>query len=348
MLKHDRRATPTRVPRWGPRRGLPGRSDLRKAARRREASVAFAILMLCVVLAVTRPAYFAADNLNDLFLATLPVLIVSAGMTIVILTGEIDISVGSLFAVCGVVAGVLAKAGLPLMLVVLTVSGLGAVFGAVSGSLVAYLRLPSIVVTLAMMIALRDGLRWVTQGAWVQDLPPNFQWFGLAQSAFPAVAGLIAAVVFLGLSWGLRHTAAGRLLYLTGSNAEAARLSGIDTSLVKIVAFGCLGALTALAAILNSVRFGQIPPNAGLGLEMKVIAAVVVGGTAITGGRGTLAGTLLGVILLGAIGPALTYLGVSAHWERAIQGAIILVAVGLNVLPSRAQKFAGALGAARA
>ena len=135
---------------------------------------------------------------------------------------------------------------------------------------------------------------------------------------------------------------------MTGSNAEAARLSGVDTSLVKIVAFGCLGALTALAAILNSVRFGQIPPNAGLGLEMKVIAAVVVGGTAITGGRGTLAGTLLGVILLGAIGPALTYLGVSAYWERAIQGAIILVAVGLNVLPSRAQKFAGALGAARA
>ena len=86
-------------------------------------------------------------------------------------------------------------------------------FGAVGGSLVAHLRLPSIVVTLAMMIALRDGLRWVTQGAWVQDLPPNFQWFGLAQSAFPAVAGLIAAAVFLGLSWALRHTAAGRLLY---------------------------------------------------------------------------------------------------------------------------------------
>ena len=300
MLKHHRR-------------GLPRRSDLRKAARRREASVAFAILMLCVVLAVTRPAYFATDNLNDLFLATLPVLIVSAGMTLVILTGEIDISVGSLFAVCGVMAGVLAKAGVPLMLVVLAVCGLGATFGMLGGSLVAYLRLPSIVVTLAMMIALRDGLRWVTQGAWVQDLPPNFQWFGLPQSAFPTVTGLIAAVVFLGLSWGLRHTAAGRLLYLTGSNAEAARLSGIDTSRVKIVAFGCLGALTALAAVLNSVRFGQIPPNAGLGLEMKVIAAVVVGGTAITGGRGTLAGTLLGVILLGAIGPALTYLGVSAY-----------------------------------
>jgi rhamnose transport system permease protein len=328
--------------------GLPRRSDLRTAARRREASVAFAIVMLCAVMAAMRPAYFAPENLRDLFLATLPVLIVAAGMTLVVLTGEIDISVGSLFAVCGVAAGVLAKAGLPLLVVVPLVGAVGCAFGALSGVFVASLRLPSIVVTLAMMIALRDGLRWATQGAWVQNLPDHFQWFGLPQSVFPLVAGLVAATVFTGLSWSLRHTAAGRLLYLTGSNAEAARLAGVNVSRVKIAAFGALGALTALAAVLNSVRFEQIPPNAGLGLEMKVVAAVVVGGTAITGGRGTLVGTLLGVVLLGAIGPALTYLGVSAYWERAIQGAIILVAVGLNVLPSRAPTLAGSLGAARA
>ena len=119
-------------------------------ARRREASVGFAILALCLVMAVLRPAYFAAANLNDLFLATLPVLIVAAGMTLVMLTGEIDISVGSLFAVCGVAAGVLAKAGLPLALVVPVVCALGAGVGMLGGSLVAYLRLPSIVVTLAM------------------------------------------------------------------------------------------------------------------------------------------------------------------------------------------------------
>ena len=315
---------------------------------RREMAVAFAIFAVCIVMAAVRPAYFAPDNLNDLFLATLPVLIVAAGMTLVILTGEIDISVGSIFAVCGVVAGVLAKAGVPLLLDVLVVCMLGGLLGALSGLLVAYLKLPSIVVTLAMMIALRDGLRWVTQGAWVQNLPADFQWFGLPQSSFPLVAGLLAAIVFAGFSWGLRYTGAGRLLYLTGSNAEAARLAGVDIARVKIAAFGVLGALTALAAILNSVRFNQIPPNAGLGLEMKVIAAVVVGGTAITGGRGTLVGTLLGVVLLGAIGPALTYLGVSAYWERAIQGAIILVAVGLNVLPTRARTLAGAVGAARA
>ncbi len=330
------------------RRRLSRRSDLRNAARRREASVAFAILALCAVMAVVRPAYFAPANLNDLFLATLPVLLVAAGMTLVMLTGEIDISVGSVFAVCGVVAGVLAKAGVPLVVDAVAVCALGALIGAASGSLVARLTLPSIVVTLAMMIALRDGLRWVTQGAWVQDLPAGFQWFGLPQAVFPLVAGILAATVFIALSWVLRQTGAGRLLYLTGSNAEAARLAGVDTARVKIAAFAGLGALTALAAVINSVRFNQIPPNAGLGLEMKVIAAVVVGGTAINGGRGTLGGTLLGVVLLGAIGPALTYLGVSAYWERAIQGAIILVAVGLNVLPARRPTSAGAVGAARA
>src|SRR5207253_1401044 len=116
----------------------------------------------------------------------------------------------------------------------------------------------------------------------------------------------------------------------TGSNVEAARLAGIDTAAIKLSAFAIGGALTGLAALLNSVRFNQIPSNTGLGLEMKAVAAVVVGGTAVTGGRGTVSGTVLGVALLGAVGPALTFLGVSAQWERALQGAIILAAVAID------------------
>jgi rhamnose transport system permease protein len=133
-------------------------------------------------------------------------------------------------------------------------------------------------------------------------------------------------------AWGLRHLAAGRAIYATGSNAAAARLAGLDTAAVKCATFAVLGALTGLAAVLNAVRFNQIPSNAGIGLEMKVIAAVVVGGASVTGGTGSVAGTVLGVILLAAIGPALTFLGVSAYWERAIQGAIILVAIAVDGL----------------
>src|SRR5262249_59192181 len=131
------------------------------------------------------------------------------------------------------------------------------------------------------------------------------------------------------------------------AGVEAGRVAGSDTAAVKLAVFTIAGALTGLAAVLNSVRFNQIPSNTGLGLEMKVIAAVVVGGTAITGGRGTCAGTLLGVILLGAAGPALTFLGVSAQWERALQGAIILAAVTIDAarLPgSRRIAPAGAAG----
>ena len=155
-------------------------------------------------------------------------LIIAAGMTLVMLTGEIDISVGSAFAVCAVAAGVLAKAGVPTALVFATCARLAPLVGAVNGSLVAYLRLPSIVVTLAMMIVLRDALRWITQGAWVQDLPSDFQWMGLSQGAYPFAAGALAAAIAVVLAWSLRYTAAGRLLYATGSSRDAARLAGVE------------------------------------------------------------------------------------------------------------------------
>jgi len=301
----------------------------------REVSIAAVTVALGLVLAAFAPGYFARDNLSDLFLGNMPVLIVALGTTLVILTGHIDISVGSAFAICGVVAGVIAKSGAPVAVAGLAACLAGAMLGALNGALVAYVRIPSIVVTLATMVALRDGLRWVTQGAWVQDLPAGFQWFGLAQSAYPLVAIAIVAVLQVAMGWGMRNVAAGRAVYATGSNEHAARLAGLDTRRVTFTVFAIAGALTGLAALLNSVRFNQIPSNAGIGLEMKVIAAAVVGGAAIRGGRGSFAGTLLGVVLLGAIGPALTFLGVSAYWERALQGAIILAAVALDALRER-------------
>ena len=153
------------------------------------------------------------------------------------------------------------------------------------------------------------------------------------------------AALVVATAWALRHTAAGRAVYATGSDKNAARLAGIDPARVAFWVFVITGALTGCAAFLNSVRFSQIPANAGINLEMKVIAAVVVGGVSITGGRGTVAGTTLGLILLGDIGPALTFLGVSAYWERAIQGAIILTAVAIDALRGRAGRYAGKLAA---
>ena len=307
--------------------------------RSREASVALAIALLAGVLALVAPGFFSRGNLADLFLGNVPVLIAAFGATLVILAGEIDISVGSVFAVCSIVAGLAAQAGLPLAVAGLAAVTAGAALAAVNGALVAYAGLPSIVVTLATMVALRDGLRWGMEGAWVENLPSGFQWLGLGQAGYPLVAFAIAAAAFAVLAWTLRHVAAGRAVYATGSDVDAARLAGFNTSLVKFSAFAAAGALTGLAALLNAVRFNQIPSNAGIGLEMKVIAAVVVGGAAIRGGSGTVTGTLLGVVLLAAIGPALVFLGINPYWERAVQGAIILAAVGIDAV--RAGRAAG-------
>jgi rhamnose transport system permease protein len=303
--------------------------------RRREITIAFVIAALYAVLAFAAPAFFSRENFRDLFLGNFPVLLVAIGTTVVILTGEIDISVGSAFAVCGVVAGASAVAGVPLALVAVLACGAGALVGAVNGALVAYGGLPSIVVTLASMVVLRDGLRWATQGAWIQNLPPTFQWLGLSQAAFPLVAASLVALIQLALSWSATRVAAFRTLYATGSDPQAARLAGIDTRLVRCAAFTAGGALTGLAALLNAVRFNQIPSNAGLGLEMEVVAAVVVGGAAVQGGRGSFTGTLLGVALLASVGPALVFLGITSYWERAIHGAIILVAVAADARRSR-------------
>jgi rhamnose transport system permease protein len=298
----------------------------------REISVGASIGVLLLVLAFVNPAFFSRENAIDIFLANIPVLIAALGMTVVILAGEIDISIGSVFAVCGVVAGLLAKSGAPMVAVFLGTCLTGALAGALNGALVAYVRIPSIVATLATMVALRDALRWGTDGAWIQNLPAGFQWLGFGQGTYPFVAGLCAVGLYVTFAWGMKNLPLARTVYATGSAPDAARLAGINTRLVTFATFVLAGGLTAFGALLNSVRFNQIPSNAGLGLEMKVIAAVVVGGTAITGGRGTVAGTLLGVVLLGLIGPALTFLGVSAYWERAIQGAIILTAVTIEAL----------------
>jgi len=157
----------------------------------------------------------------------------------------------------------------------------------------------------------------------------------MTAASYPWLVLAVVVVLQAGIGWGLYRLPAGRAVHATGSSVHAARLAGINVEAVTIAVFTAAGALTGRAALLNSVRFNQIPSNTGLGLELKVIAAVVVGGTAITGGRGTTRGTLLGVVLLSAIGPALTFLGVTAYWERALHGVIILAAVAVDAVRPR-------------
>ncbi len=306
---------------------------------KRGANVLIVWAAILAVLAFLAPAFFSVENLREILLANASVLLAACGMTLVILAGEIDISIGSVFAVTAVVAGVLSKTGLPMPLVAVSAALAGASLGAVNGGLVAGLRIPSIVATLATMIVLRDSLRWATGGAWIEDLPDRFQWFGLGQTGGEAAILLATAAVFAALAWMLRNIAAARAIYAIGSDAEAARLAGLPVRRSLFAVFVAMGALTGVAASLDASRFREVQSNSGVGLELKAIAAVVVGGASIAGGRGTMGGTLLGVGLLATIGPALTFLGINPYWEKAIQGAIILASVAIDYARGRAKSL---------
>jgi rhamnose transport system permease protein len=300
----------------------------------REISVTIALGLVLLGLVIFAPAFYQPQPLLSLVTREAPTLVVACGMALVIISRQIDISVGSQFSVCSVCAALLAARGWPLALVVPASVALGALLGAVNGLLVAGLRLPSIVVTLATMVTLRQGLNLVRQGEFV-NLPDSVQWFGLSQAAgqWTLVGAALALMVAFALA--MRHVAAGRWVYAVGTDAEAARLAGIRPQLVTFLVFVLMGALTGLAATMNLVQSPQVQPAVGAGLELKVIAAVVVGGVAISGGRGNLWGAFAGLLLLACVSPALTHLHIEAYWEKAIQGAIILLAVVADGIKQR-------------
>ncbi len=300
----------------------------------RELSVTAALGLVLLTMAILAPGFYQPQPLLSLVTREAPTLVVLCGMALIIISRQIDISVGSQFSVCSIGAGLLAARGWPLALVVPAAAAMGALLGGINGILVAGLRLPSIVVTLATMVILRQGLNQVQQGAFV-NLPYEVQWFGLSQAA--GQWSLIAAALLLLVGCGLamRHLAAGRWVYAVGTDAEAARLAGIRPQLVTFLVFVLMGVLAGLAATMNIVQSPQVQPMAGAGMELKVIAAVVVGGVAISGGRGNVWGAFAGLLLLACVSPALTHLHIEAYWEKAIQGAIILLAVVADGLRQR-------------
>jgi rhamnose transport system permease protein len=300
----------------------------------REVSVGVALAVLLAVLALAAPHFFSPHNLLSLAAAQAPALVVAAGIAVVMIARQIDISVGSQFGICAVAAGLLAEAGMPLAVVCVLVMLIGALMGAINGLLVAVLGLPSIVVTLATLVTWAEALRLFQRGQFV-NLPPGTQWFGLAQQPGQiAVIGVGVAVIAIG-AWVMKNLNAGRFVFAVGSDAESARLAGISPRWITFGVFALAGLLAGMGAMLHIAQSPQVAANSGVGLELKVIAAAVVGGVAVSGGRGNLWGVFLGLLLLATVNPALTYLGVKAYWEKAIQGAVILLAVLADGLRNR-------------
>lgn len=292
----------------------------------REISVAAVLGALLLALAIFAPHFFQPQPLLSRLAAQMPALVAALGMAAVIIARQIDISIGAQFGLCAVLAGLLAAAKLPLAVVIGGALVAGVTMGALNGALVAGLGLPSIVVTLATMVTWQEALRLWQQGR-LLNLPPGVQWLGLSQTAGQLLLIGFAVALVAAAAWAMKHFAAGRFIYAVGSDAEAARLAGIGPRRVTFGVFVLMGLLTGLAAVLHVVQSPQVQPTCGDGLELKVIAAVVVGGIAVTGGRGHLWGVLPGLLLLANVNPALTHFHVQAYWEKAIQGFVILLAV---------------------
>jgi len=256
--------------------------------------------------------------------------IIAVGMTCVILTGGIDLSVGPVMALSGTLTTGLMVAGVPAPIAILIGLLIGVGFGVGNGIFVAYLKMPPIIVTLATMgIARGLGLMY-TDGYPIAGMPDWFAWFGRGTLFGIQVPILIMLATYF-FAWVLlQHTRVGRYVYAIGGNEEAVRLSGVRASRFKLLVYSISGLTAAIAGLVLSSRLMSGQPNAGVGFELDAIAAVVLGGTSLQGGYGRVWGTVIGVLLLGMINLMLGYLGVQSHWQGVVKGVVILLAVLLQ------------------
>ncbi len=293
------------------------------------------LVLVCLIggVCAANPSFASVQNLRDLLVQSAPVVIVGCGMTFVVITGEIDISAGSLLGVLAALMGLLASpqhAGLSAPAVVAITLLAGMSVGLVNGLLVTVGRVPSIVATLGMLTILRGITELVLGGVWITDLPPSIRILGTGAIAGIPVCVWAAALVAGVLIVVARVTPLGVRTRAVGGNADAAAIARISVVRVKLFAFTLVGLLTAVAALVCVPQQSVIESGIGVGFELVVVTAVVVGGTSIRGGMGGVLGTVLAALLLGSIRTALVFLNIgemATFWERAIQGAFILAAV---------------------
>ncbi|HYW56239.1 MAG TPA: ABC transporter permease [Polaromonas sp.] len=320
--------------------GSRGPVNTKVAAVLRESGIGLALLALVVVFSVLSPVFLSAGNLTNIFTQISINVIVAVGMTFVILVGGIDLSVGSVMAFCAVVAGtVLKMEGLSeshaIILAVAASITVGALCGLVNGAISSFWAVPSFIVTLGMLnIARGAALQW-TEARTIYEFPDVFNDFGNATVAgMPAI--FLVALALVALGWFvLNRTVYGRLIYAVGNNEEAVRLAGHPVRFIKITAFVIAGVTVGIGAIIYMTRLTIASPILGIGFELNAIAAVIIGGTSLNGGKGSIIGTLLGACIIGVLANGLILLGMSDFLRQMVTGGVIILAVILDVLRQR-------------
>ena len=311
--------------------GSPRSGALRRLASQ-EALLAVAVIGLAVVVELINPRFLATRNLSDLLLGNAYIAVAAVGMSMVIISGNIDISVGALIGVLATISGSLAVAGAPIIVTWFAPLVIGVAVMAAQGAVVAYLRIPAIVVTLGMLSILKGGLISVTGGKWITDLPEGFhladmEVFGVLP--MPVLIMILATV--LAALW-MRYSPRGRAIYATGGNAEAARLCGVSPQRTIVMVFALHGLFAGLASLVYATQLRVIQSTTPSGLELTVITASVVGGVSILGGVGTVVGSTLAAILIAEITSALVFINVSPYWTDAVRGVLILATVIADIL----------------
>ncbi|WP_298079155.1 ABC transporter permease [uncultured Cardiobacterium sp.] len=309
----------------------PDRSPARHPLLRQYGGIVIALIILCTVFAIANSRFLSLANFMNIFQQVAVVAIAAFGMTWVILLGEIDLSVGSIIAVAGMVGAQSLALGTGFTAALLITVAAGAILGAINGLLTARLLLPSFIATVATMSIYRGLVSLPTGGAPLMIADPHWQAIGASRFlGLPLIIWILLALFLLNHIL-LSMTVFGRQTYLTGGNREAALYSGIRVDRIKIIIFTLSGVMSAIAGILLSSRLYSAQTNAGLSYELDAIAAAVLGGTSLTGGVGTMPGTLIGALIIGVLNNGMNMLSVPYFFQLIVKGAVIIIAVWLDV-----------------
>lgn len=316
--------------------------DIKKLTSSREASLAVVLLVLCAFIAFRNGTFITPKNLNNMFINYAIYMILSLGMMCVLVIGEIDISIGSTIALSGMSAALILRdnQGMPTIAVFLIAIAVGTLCGVIIGLVIAKGKVISIIATLGFMNILRGVTYLLANNEWVAayQITDGFKGFATGKYlTFGLINNMIfvAIVCYIVFFYFLKYTRTGRKIYAVGSNAEAAEVSGINIDKVRVMVYGIMGLLCGLSGALWVSIYASAQGDMATGIEMDIIAACVIGGVSLTGGRGSVLGVFLGALTIAVLGNGLPLIGVSQFWLAAIKGLIIIVAVILNVVLQR-------------
>jgi len=293
------------------------------------------ILVLAVVFTLINPRFATIANFANVLTQASHVIIIAVAMTFVITSAGIDLSVGSVLALVTVIGFGLLKAGMHPLLAVMIMFALGAALGCFTGVLIAMVKIPPFIATLGMMVSLRGLALLHSAGQMHYGLPTPLAWFGQGKIAGVPVPVIIALGFAIFGAWLFNHSKFGLYVRAIGGNREAARLAGVPVNRVEILVYGLMGLVTALGGLIMIARIDSTQATIGTGMEIHIIAAVIIGGTSLFGGRGSIYGTVLGAILLAMMTNALVIAGVDHFWQLVIMGIIVLLAVAIGNLRER-------------